>query len=124
MAPRAHPDPQRDSYDVDGALLDLHGNRWRRRRGIIEPATADEIVRAGGVWAVEWCGGGRNWHHGTDRTPWTEIQRKLVDPRTLDRLSEKARRKGRSRTVMFAEEWTGEGGARLVLVVEGGPHLR
>jgi hypothetical protein len=26
--------------------------------------------------------------------------------------------------VMFAEERTGEGGERLVLVVKGGPHLR
>jgi hypothetical protein len=124
MARREHHDPHHDAYDADEALWDRHGHRWRRQRGIIEPAEADEIVRAGGVWAVEWCGGGRDWHLGTDRTPWKEVQRKLVDPRKLDRLSAKARRKGRSRTVMFAEEWSGEGGDRLVLVVEGSPHLR
>jgi hypothetical protein len=41
---------------------------------------SDKIVRVGGVWAVEWCGGGRDRHDGTGRMPCTAIQRKLVDP--------------------------------------------
>jgi hypothetical protein len=116
-------DPHHDAYDADGSLWDREGRRWHRRRGIISPFEADAIVREGGPWAVEWCVGGRDWHPA-ECGAWDDIQPQLIDPATRRKISLKAARTGRSKTVMIAEEWVDDAGHVLVLVIEGGPDLR
>jgi len=124
MAKRHPRDPQHDAYDADGTLFDRQGRQWRRRQGIIAPTRADALVREGAPWAIEWCVGGRDWHTQLGAEAWNSIQPQLIDPDTRRRISMKAWRTGRTKNVMFAEEWTDDQNRVLVLVIEGGPELR
>lgn len=99
---------------------------WNRLSASVEVGEAFAAIDGGADWVLLWCAGGRT----TSAAPEPERQRALdlaraqtVGPTELRRLVDKAARKGRSKTVVLAEEWVENGGGRLVVFSEGGPHL-
>jgi hypothetical protein len=98
---------------------------WRRESAVAEPSAALAAVEAGTDWVFFWCVGGST--HGLRATP-TEMERALaaardaVSPVEMERLAAKAERKGRTKTVVFAEMWRRADGQQMVVFHEGGPH--
>ena len=99
---------------------------WHRVSAAAEPEDALAAIDAGTEWVIFWCGG------GTTRSTASEAERRraldharaeVVGPAEIQRLADKAARKGRSETIVLAEAWAEDAGRRMVVFCEGGPHL-
>lgn len=98
---------------------------WRRLSAAAEPEDAFAAIDAGAAWVFFWCGG------GTTRSTASEAERRralayartqTVGSAAMQRLADKAARKGRSKTIVLAESWAQDAGRRMVVFYEGGPH--
>lgn len=99
---------------------------WHRLSAAAEPEDAFAAIDAGTEWVIFWCGG------GTTRSTASEAERRraldyaraeVVGPAEIQRLADKAARKGRSKTIVLAEAWAEDADRRMVVFYEGGPHL-
>ena len=82
-------------------------------------------VEHGTPWAILWCGGGvsRSSDAHPDQDGLAYVRRYLVEPAERERLFNKARRKGRTKTVVMAERWESADEGPLILFYENGPYL-
>jgi hypothetical protein len=100
-------------------------SEWRRLSEVAEPAPALAALEHGADWIFFWCGGGstRASDRGTKaQAALNYAHEQVIGPDELQRLADKAARKGRSQTVVFAELWERSDGQRMVVFCEGGPH--
>lgn len=98
---------------------------WRRVSAVAEPSAAFAAIDAGAAWLFLWCGGGltrASDEPGKAGRALEYAKAEAVSPAMMKRLAGKAARKGRSKTVVFAEMWERGAGQRLVVFREGGPH--
>ncbi len=108
-------------------------SEWRRLSEVVEPASALAALEHGADWIFFWCGGGST--RASDRGTKAQAARgtkaqaalnyaheQVIGPGELQRLADKAARKGRSKTIVFAELWQRSDGQRMVVFCEGGPH--
>ncbi len=98
---------------------------WRRVSAVAEPSAAFAAIDAGADWLFLWCDGGRT--HASEASDKAGraldyAREEAISPAELERLTIKAARKRRSKTVVFAEMWEQASGQRLVVFHESGPH--
>ncbi len=89
----------------------------------MHPQDGADAIEAGAAWVVLRCDAGRTpWRiEGTDQSVLRAAQAEAITPEENARLLRKARSRGRSKTVIVAEEWQDRTGLRLVVYREGGP---
>lgn len=99
-------------------------SEWRRVYEVAEPIDALAAVEAGADWIFFWCAGNPT----PAGAPKAQTQYAISHARAnaigaaeVQRLAAKAERKGRTKTVVFAEMWVRSDGQRMVVFCEGAP---
>ncbi len=100
-------------------------SEWRRLSEVAEPASALAAIEHGADWIFFRCGGGST--RGSDRRAKAQAalnhaRQQVIGPGELQRRADKAARKGRTKTIVFAEMWERSDGQRMVVFCEDGPH--
>ncbi len=98
---------------------------WRRIHEVADAASALDAVDAGADWILFWCGGGSTRASGSPQAvnnALSHVRNEGVSVAEFQRQSDKAARKGRSKTIVFAEMWRRADGRQMVVFHEGGPY--
>ena len=99
-------------------------SEWRRLSEVAEPAYALAAVKNGADWIFFWCKGPATRASAPQaqaQDAITYARAHAIGPDELQRLAAKAARKGRTKTVVFAEMWERRDGQRMVVFCEDGP---
>jgi hypothetical protein len=88
-----------------------------------EPEEAFAAIEAGAAWFFHWCAGARTRPNDATSAEAMNVARlQCISLAERDRLAEKARRKGRTKTVVMAERWVHPAEGTLIVFIEDAPH--
>jgi hypothetical protein len=98
---------------------------WRRTSSALGVQDALKAIQDGTAWAILWCRGdiSRSSDGRRSEDDLVYVQLHMIEPSKRERLFEKAKRTGRTKTVVMAESWESEDLGALVLFYESGPYL-
>ena len=100
-------------------------SRWIRTQEAVASSEAIAEIDRGTPWNILWCEGGvsRSSAVPLDTDGIDYARRHLIDPSKRERLFRKARRKGRTKSVVLAERWEHADTGPLILFYASGPYL-
>lgn len=86
------------------------------------PEEAFAAIKVGANWFFHWCAGARTKPEDVCSEQAMRVARlHCISVSERDRLAEKARRKGRTKTVVMAERWEHPVEGGLIVFLEDGP---
>jgi len=99
--------------------------QWHRTSAAYGRDAALNEAGAGSAWGFLWCEGkvSRSTDEPQDSDAVDYARTHLIEPAERERLFAKARRKGRTKTVVMAERWEDDRGRPLIVFYETGPYL-